>query len=243
MDLIAHDLGMDPVDLRMKNLLRRGRSRAPGPDVEHINVQETLERAVEASSWGQPKPSANYGRGVAVYERAAASGKSSARITVEPNGEVVLDIGTPDVGPGIATVCQQVVAETLGVGLDRVRVRTDDTDSVPYDAGTGGSKSTNSTGHAAHRAALEARDALAGCRGAAAARGARPGPSEEGRFVAPDGRNVPLGEAASAAAGGRAILAARRVRAADAAVGHVVLRPGRGGRGRSGHRPRASSSG
>jgi len=204
MDLIARELGMDPVDLRMKNLLREGDPAPLGQKWEHIRVRETLERAVEASSWGQPKPSPNYGRGVAVYERAAASGKSSARITIDPSGDVVLDIGTPDVGPGIATVCQQVVTETLGVGLDRVRVRADDTDSVPYDAGTGGSKSTNSTGHAAHRAALAARDALAAV--AAQQLGAAPGQVhlEEGRFVGPDGREVSLGEAAAAASSGGA---------------------------------------
>ncbi len=202
MDLIARELGMDPVEFRLKNLLREGDASPLGQKWEHIRVQETLERAIEASSWGQPKPSPHYGRGVAVYERSAASGKSSARIHIDRGGAVILDIGTPDVGPGIATVCQQIVAEALGVGLDRVRVRADDTDSVPYDAGTGGSKSTNSTGHAAHRAALEARDALTAVAAQRLGCTVEQVRIEEGRFVGPDGRDVPLGEAAAAASGG-----------------------------------------
>ena len=137
-----------------------------------------------------------------MYERGAASGKSGARINVDANGDVTLDIGTPEVGPGIATVCQQLVAEALGVPLQRVQVRAEDTNSVPYDAGTGGSKSTNSTGHAAHRAALVARDALAVAAAQRLGVAVEQLHLEEERFVGPGGREVSLGDAASVASGG-----------------------------------------
>ena len=202
LDLIARELGMDPVALRMRNLLRDGDSAPLGGKWEHIRAQETLERAVEASSWGQPKPSPYYGRGVAIYERAAASGRSSALITIDAEGGVTVHIGTPDVGPGIATVCQQVVAEALNLPLGRVGVRVDDTDSLPYDAGTGGSKSTNSTGHAAHRAALEARAELAAMAADRLSCAAEQLRLEGGRFVSPDGRSASLGDLAQAAAPG-----------------------------------------
>jgi CO/xanthine dehydrogenase Mo-binding subunit len=60
MDLIARELGLDPVDFRMKNLLHEGEAAPLGQKWEHIRARETLERAVEASSWGQPKPSPTY---------------------------------------------------------------------------------------------------------------------------------------------------------------------------------------
>jgi xanthine dehydrogenase molybdenum-binding subunit len=183
----------------MRNMVRDGDTGSLGQKWQQIRAQETLERAVEASSWGQPKPSPNFGRGVAMYERGAATGRSSALITVDADGIVTVDIGTPETGPGIDTVVQQVVAEGLGVPSGSVRVRADTTDSVPFDAGVGGSKSTNSTGHAAHRAALEARELLAG-----AAAGILGCPlselrQEEGRFVGPGG-SVGIGQAAQSAA-------------------------------------------
>jgi len=66
----------------------------------------------------------------------------------------------PDVGPGIHTVVQQIVSEVLDVPRDRINVRVEDTDSSPYDSGTGGSKSTNSVGHAGYQAASEIKEKI-----------------------------------------------------------------------------------
>ncbi|HWP56981.1 MAG TPA: xanthine dehydrogenase family protein molybdopterin-binding subunit [Candidatus Acidoferrales bacterium] len=193
MDIIARELGLDPVDFRMRNLLKDGDVGPLGQKWQNILVRETLKEAAKAAGWGKPKPK-NVGRGVAIYERGAGGGRSGAAITVEASGEVAVLTGVPDVGPGIHTVVQQIVSEALGASPDRVRVRVEDTDSSPYDSGTGGSKSTNSTGHAAYKAARELREKMAalvarrlGCK-------AEEVRQVKGRFAAPGRRPMAFAE-------------------------------------------------
>ena len=160
MDIIARDLGLDPVEVRRRNLLDDGDPSPMGEKWQHIRVRETFERAIKASGWGKSRPTKYRGRGVALYERGAPSGKASAAITLEADGGVTVLTGCPDVGPGFYTVAQQIVSETLGAPRELVKVRFEDTDSLPYDPGTGGSKSTNTSGHAAYKAAREVREKL-----------------------------------------------------------------------------------
>jgi CO/xanthine dehydrogenase Mo-binding subunit len=158
-DIIARELGMDPVKFRRKNLLNDGEPAPFGQKLQGILAHETLKKAVAASGWGKPKAK-NVGRGVAVYERPSGAGRSGAAITVESDGKVTVLVGVPDVGPGIHTVVQQIVSEILEVQRERVNVRVEDTDSSPYDSGTGGSKSTNSVGHAGYQAASEIKEKI-----------------------------------------------------------------------------------
>jgi CO/xanthine dehydrogenase Mo-binding subunit len=161
MDIIAREIGLDPVELRMRNLLRQGDASPMGEKWKHILARETLQKAVKASGWKRKKPGKYYGRGVALYERGAPSGKASAAVALEKDGRVTVLTGVPDVGTGFYAVARQMVSETLGVEPDRVGVRFEDTDSLPYDPGTGGSKSTNTSGHAVYKAAREVREKLA----------------------------------------------------------------------------------
>jgi CO/xanthine dehydrogenase Mo-binding subunit len=153
-DIIAHALGMDPVAFRKKNLLNAGDSTPFGQKLQGIVVQEILSKALDVSGWKKPKGK-NLGRGVAVYERPSGAGKSGAAITIETDGSVSVNLGVPDVGPGIHTVVQQIVSEVLDLPRERVKIVVTDTDNSPYDSGTGGSKSTNSVGTAAYQAVNE----------------------------------------------------------------------------------------
>ncbi len=199
MDIIARELGLDPVELRLRNLLQEGDASPMGEKWQHISVRETLRKAVAASGWGRSRPKKYCGRGLALYERGTPGGKASAAITIEADGRITLLTGVPDVGPGFYTVVQQIVCETLAVSPDRVQVRFEDTDSLPYDPGTGGSKSTNTSGHAAYKAAREMRERLM----AVAAR--KLGCSAEkihqvrGRFVASGSKGISFEELARAA--------------------------------------------
>jgi len=158
-------------------------------------AKETLHKAAQASRWDQRTPPGHYGRGIAVYERGTASGKSSAVITLDLEGNVVVFTGVPDVGPGIHTVIQQIVAETLGTSVNRVQVKVEDTDTVPYDTGVGGSRATNTAGHAAYKVACEVRDKLV----ALVARRLGCQESElqqrHGVFLGPRGKRVAFGNA------------------------------------------------
>ena len=158
-DIIARELGMDPVEFRLKNLLNAGDPTPFGQKLQGIVVKETLQKALEVSGWKKPKAK-NTGRGVAVYERPSGAGKSGAAITIETNGKVSVHLGVPDVGPGIHTVVQQIVSEVLDLPRERVSVRVEDTDHSPFDSGTGGSKSTNSVGTAAYQAVNEIKEKL-----------------------------------------------------------------------------------
>jgi len=159
-DIIARELGIDPIEMRRRNILRDGDSSPMGEKWQHIMVGETLERAVKASGWKKSRVEKNRGWGMALYERGTPEGKATAAITLETDGSVTILTGVPDVGPGFYTISRQMVSETLGVPPERVGVRFEDTDSLPYDPGTGGSKQTNTSGHAVYKAAREVREKL-----------------------------------------------------------------------------------
>jgi CO/xanthine dehydrogenase Mo-binding subunit len=162
MDIIAREMGIDPVGLRRRNVLHDGDSSPMGEKWQHILVGETLERAVKASGWKKSATKKNRGIGIALYERGAPEGKASTALTLEMDGKVNILTGVPDVGPGYYTIIQQIVCEVLGLAPERVGVKFEDTDSLPFDPGTGGSKQTNTSAHAVHKAAREVREKLVG---------------------------------------------------------------------------------
>jgi CO/xanthine dehydrogenase Mo-binding subunit len=183
-DIIARELGMDPVEFRLTNLLNAGDPTPFGQKLQGIVVKETLHKALEASGWKKPKAK-NTGRGVAVYERPSGAGKSGAAITIEKDGSVHVNLGVPDVGPGIHTVVQQIVSEVLGLPRERIAISVGDTDSSPYDSGTGGSKSTNSVGTAAYQAVNEVKEKIIALAAARLGCKAEELQSVNGRFIAP----------------------------------------------------------
>ena len=162
MDIIAKEMSIDPVDLRRRNILRDGDASPMGEKWNHILVGETLERAVKASGWKKQPGKNHRGWGVALYERGAPQGKASTAITLETGGKVNILTGVPDVGPGYYTIIQQIVCEVLALAPQRVGVKFEDTDSLPFDPGTGGSKQTNTSAHAVYKAACEVREKLVG---------------------------------------------------------------------------------
>jgi CO/xanthine dehydrogenase Mo-binding subunit len=113
MDIIAREIGLDPVEFRRRNIIDEGDPSPMGDKWDHIYARQTFEQAVNASGWGRNKPGKNCGRGMAVYERGAPTGKASAAITIETDGSITLLTGCPDIGTGFYTVAQQIVCETL----------------------------------------------------------------------------------------------------------------------------------
>jgi CO/xanthine dehydrogenase Mo-binding subunit len=186
-DIIARELGMNPVEFRLKNLLDDGDITPFGQKLKGIIVKETLKRALDVSGWKKPKAK-NIGRGVAVYERPSGAGRSGAAITLESDGSVTVNLGVPDVGPGIHTVVQQIVSEVLNLPRERVNVRVKDTDNSPFDSGTGGSKSTNSVGTAAYQTVSEIKEKILAL--AAQRIGCKPEDikAQNGRYVAAGGK-------------------------------------------------------
>jgi len=160
MDMIAHELGMNPLELRRRNLLKDGDLLPTKEHVEHVRARATLEAAIRASHWGKPKRRPNIGRGIALSHRHVGQGQSHAEVALERDGRVSLLTTIPDTGTGSHTILAQIVAETLTLPLDQVRVVVGNTDAFPFDAGAGGSRVTHVAGQAALMAAQGTKEEL-----------------------------------------------------------------------------------
>ena len=164
MDLIARELSMDPAEFRMKNVIGEGEENALGRKLSGVKARETLKAALDAAGWKKPKPGPNYGRGVAMYERATGAGKGWIVLTAELDGTFTIFTVSGDQGTGLRTIMCQTVASEMDVPYEQVRCRVGNTSEVPYsvDIGFGGSRSTNIGGHAVIKACGELRTKLIG---------------------------------------------------------------------------------
>ncbi len=154
MDMIAEDLGLDRLEFRKKNLLKDGDWVPGGPQLEEVRVAETLEAAVKASSWHQPKSQPNRGLGLAVSHRLIGTGEANTQITLEEDGTIQVLTPVPEVGTGAHTILQQIVAATLFLPLDQVRVETA-SEIFKTDSGSGASRVTYVGGQVVQQAAGE----------------------------------------------------------------------------------------
>ena len=197
--MMAHALGIDPVEFRMRNLIESGETSATGEEMIDIHAKKTLEASSRAADWGSPRRAPYVGRGIAVYDRHTGSGKVSVVLGVDREGTVTLHTTAPDTGTGNHTILQQIIAEELKVPLSQVRIHMTDSDLIPEDAGVGGSRVTHVYGRAALASAQEVRAKLIAV--AAEMLGAEPAQIVlgAGRFSA-DSRALPFAQVAQRAA-------------------------------------------
>ena len=158
-DIVARRLGMDPLDFRIKNLLRDGEESPTGRRVFGMQGLETLKAAASAADYHSPK-AANVGRGIAVAFKSQGEGESSAAVTLAPDGSVVLNTSVFEQGTGSYTAFRQIVAEELHLDPERVQVHPWSTDEAPFDTGIGASRVTRVAVPATFRAACDAREQL-----------------------------------------------------------------------------------
>ncbi len=157
-DEAAAQLGMDPVDLRLKNAARTGDPAPDGSEFAPIGMVETLEAAKQHPMWQNRESSRKQGRGVGVAIGGWMGGLEPGAAVCKLNRDGVLQvqIGTADLS-GTPTTFAVLAAEAYGVAPDKVRFVYSDTDSAPYGGGVGGSKTTYTLGNAVIRAAQDAR--------------------------------------------------------------------------------------
>lgn len=156
LDALAKELGLDPIEFRIKNAVGKGNYAASGMPVTHDWLPDLLRATAEKGKWGKRKLEKNQGIGVAVGDWHNASGATNAFITVAADGSVSVLTGQVDI-TGVHTVMAQIVAEELGIPVEKVTVTLGDTDEVPWTSLSAGSKATYSAGTAAREAAGEAR--------------------------------------------------------------------------------------
>ena len=148
MDEAAHLLGIDPLELRLRNLARPGETFIAGDTPADGDWAITLRRAAERIGWGTPAPEGR-GRGIAVgLKSGPTTGLSYATVRLLADGSAVVAAGTSDMGQGARTIFARIVADELGVPFDWVRVVMGDTAVVPYDQQTSASRSSVLMGNA-----------------------------------------------------------------------------------------------
>lgn len=181
MDEAAERLGMDPIALRRKNLIRQGDTdelsaqlgegrRGLPRLIRSCGIEQCLERGAAAIDWEQkrkarPDTASHLRRGVGVSCSMQGSGIAgvdwaSALIKLNEDGSYQLVVGAADVGGGADTVLSQIAAETLGVTLDKINICSGDTDFTPFDVGAYASSTTIISGGAVKKAADKVRSSL-----------------------------------------------------------------------------------
>ncbi len=146
LDECARRIGMDPIQLRIRNAAKPGTPLVYGAKIAHAGFAETLQALSRHPAWKKPLGK-NQGRGMACGYWFNGGGESSATVHVNEDGTAVVATGSPDIGGSRASTAQ-MAAETLGIAYESVRPIIADTNSVGYTQATGGSRVTYATGRA-----------------------------------------------------------------------------------------------
>jgi len=177
MDEVAHRLGIDPLELRRRNALRRGDETATGQRLtSSVGMLETLRRATRESGYRSKRSRRGRGsgpvrRGVGVstiYYGAGLGGlspyltRAGAFVQVHADSSALYAVGTTEMGQGMRTVLAQIVADELGLPLERVSGVETDTSRVPDSGPTVASRATMMSGNALRDACARVRKNLWG---------------------------------------------------------------------------------
>ena len=162
MDIIAEKLAMDPLALRLKNLLKKGELYTPGDTPVDCDLKEGLLRAAKEIGWNKKDNKPNRGKGLAccMKDGGGTYKVASAAVKMNSDGSIILLTGTVEIGQGARTALSQIVAEELAVPLNRITVAELDTDVTPYDVNTNASSSTVVMGLSVQRAAQDLKRQL-----------------------------------------------------------------------------------
>ena len=158
-DEICEKIGMDPLEFRLLNGAREGTRQVTGPKFSRIGYLETVQAAKEHEHYSAPLEGPNRGRGVATGFWFNDTGPSSVTASVNPDGTVSLQEGSPDIG-GTRVAISMQLAEVLGIAAEEVRPVVEDTDSVGYTSITGGSGVAFKTGWASYEAAQDIKEQM-----------------------------------------------------------------------------------
>lgn len=171
LDKIAERLGMDPIELRRRNLVEGHSKTINGMRVTSNGIEQCLDAVERASGWKERYGKLPYGHGLGVAVSAYISGtnypiypnpmpQSAVQLKVDRSGVVTIFSGQSEIGQGCDTLLAVLVADELGLDLGAVRVISGDTDLTPVDLGAYSSRGTFMNGNAALHAAKQIRQKL-----------------------------------------------------------------------------------
>jgi 4-hydroxybenzoyl-CoA reductase subunit alpha len=172
LDELAAKIGLDPAEIRRRNLLQPPCITVNGLRVQSYGLPECIEKTIERSAWKERHGKLPTGRGLGIacshYVSGAANSiirsdmpHSTVNIKIDRDGGVVVYTGASEIGQGSDTMTAQIAAEALGCSLSRVRVIAADTDLTPIDIGSYSSRVTFMAGNATLRAAGEVKTLIA----------------------------------------------------------------------------------
>ncbi len=162
MDIIAHNLGIDPLELRLKNAYAEGDRYINGQALHGVGLKETIERAAQEIGWEKKRQPASTakrcGKGMAVILKGTLTPTSSCCfIKINQEGKATVICTAPETGGGQKTVLSQIAAEAIGLPLDSVAVTSPDTFITPYNDAVGSSRTTFHMGNAVFAAGQQLR--------------------------------------------------------------------------------------
>ncbi|MCK4792830.1 MAG: molybdopterin-dependent oxidoreductase [Desulfobacteraceae bacterium] len=161
MDMVAEQLNMDPIELRLKNANNPNETTANKVRITSCGLKECLRQAKEASNWDEKKEKKSKYRGMGVASMTYTGGGSigsgfnfsGATVQMNPDGVIHLLVGATDIGQGSNTILTQMAAEILAVDPETIRLTASDTDTTLPCMGTFGSRVTYCAGSAVTQAA------------------------------------------------------------------------------------------
>ena len=173
LDEMSEQLKVDPIDLRLANLLPPHSRTISGFRITSNGMREALEKVREGSDWDNKFRQLPLGKGIGIGCGFFISGSglpihwdpnrfphATVHMQVDMDGGVTVHTGAADIGQGSTTAVAQVVSEVLGLPLAMIHVRSHESDTSPVDLGSYSSRVTFMNANAAIRAALEIREQL-----------------------------------------------------------------------------------
>jgi CO/xanthine dehydrogenase Mo-binding subunit len=166
-DQIAHELGLDPYELRLRNLLEDGQEFATGETVHDVHFKELLTTVADRIGWSADEPPVRDGSRVrakglsCIIKGTVTPSTSTAIAKLNEDGSLHVLSSSVEMGQGIKTALAIIAAEAMGVPFERVRVVEIDTDVTPYDQQTSSSRSAQAMGTAVGGAVAEIKEEVA----------------------------------------------------------------------------------
>ncbi len=167
LDMIAEELGIDPVEIRLRNALQTGDTQATGSKVTSCGLSEAIRQAAEKSGWKEKRGKLPHGKGIGmgcngmmVGFPMGIRGGSSAYIKFNEDGGATLISGVADNGQGNDSMVVQIAAGVLGIRMDEINLVSADSEITTLDQGAYSQAAAFVSGHAVWAAAMDAREQL-----------------------------------------------------------------------------------
>ena len=167
LDMIAEELGIDPVEIRLRNALQSGDTQATGSKVFSCGLSEALRQAAEKSRWKEKRGKLPYGKGIGmgcngmmVGFPMGIRGGSSAYIKFNEDAGATLISGVADNGQGNDSMMVQIAADVLGMRMDEINLVSADSEITTLDQGAYSQAAAFVSGNAVFAAASDARKQL-----------------------------------------------------------------------------------